>query len=112
MGLTKIRVNRLLVLPGTPLYEAVMRLHPELRGRDVIPQEELQRHLFQTDLYDLSDFGGDAAAFEESLRQTAEAMTSAVLDRGGGAEGYGYGKDANILAGRQFKLKQGGVGLA
>ena len=106
MGLTKIRVNRLLVLPGTPLYEAVMRLRPELRDRDSVPQEELQCSLFKTDLYDLADFNGDEALFEDALRQTADAMTAAVLDEGGGAEGYGYGKNANILSGRQFKGKQ------
>lgn len=106
MGLTKIRVNRLLVLPGTPLYEAVMRLRPELRGRDAIPQDELQRSLFRTDLYDLADFDGDEVRFEEALRETADAMTAAVLARGGGAEGYGYGKGENILSGRQFKGKE------
>lgn len=105
IGLNKIRVNRLLVLPGTPLYEAVMRRCPELRGSDDVPQEELQRRLLETDLYDLADFGGDPARFEEALRQTAEEMTAAVLERGGGAEGYGYGGRDDILSGTQFRPK-------
>ena len=105
IGLDKIRVNRLLVLPGTPLYEAVMRKYPDLRDRDIISQDELQKKLFLTDLYDLSDFGGDPALFEEALRECADAMTNAVLVKGGGAEGYGYGKGLNILAGKQFQSK-------
>lgn len=103
MGLDKIRVNRLLVLPGTPLYSAVMSAYPELRGRDIISQEELQRKLFLTDLYDLSDFGGSVEAFEEAVRQTAETMTGSIVESGGGAEGYGYGKDMNILEGKQLQ---------
>ena len=103
MGLDKIRVNRLLVLPGTPLYRAVMRTFPELCGRDEIRQDDLQRFLFRTDLYDLSDFDDDPDLFEEELRKTADAMTGAVLEEGGGAEGYGYGKGRNILAGQQRK---------
>ncbi len=102
MGLDKIRVNRLLVLPGTPLYAAVMRSFPELQSRDCIPQEVLQEKLFKTDLYDLSEYGNDPLIFEEHLRMAAEAMTGAVLETGGGVEGYGYGKDRNLLAGNQF----------
>lgn len=107
MGLDKIRVNRLLVLPGTPLYEAVLRLRPEYRGLDRIPQQDLQRSLFLTDLYDLSDFGDELELFEEALRETADRMTNAVLCHGGGAEGYGYGKGKNILEGAQFQTKRG-----
>lgn len=103
MGLDKIRVNRLLVLPGTPLYAAVMRTFPQLKGRDEIHQDELQRKLFLTDLYDLSEFGNDPDRFEAELRKTAEAMTGAVLLSGGGAEGYGYGKGRNILSGQQIR---------
>ena len=103
MGLDKIRVNRLLVLSGTPLYEAVMRTFPQLRGLDDIHQDDLQRYLFRTDLYDLNDFDNDPDRFEEALRMTADAMTGAVLKEGGGVEGYGYGKGQNILAGKQLR---------
>ena len=103
MGLDKIRVNRLLVLPGTPLYREVMKKYPELRGRDIISQEELQRKLFLTDLYDLSDFDDDVEKFECELVRTAEVMTGSIVRIGGGAEGYGYGKEKNILEGRQLQ---------
>ncbi|MBQ6321874.1 MAG: B12-binding domain-containing radical SAM protein [Lachnospiraceae bacterium] len=102
MGLDKIRVNRLLVLPGTPLYEAVMQKNPDLRNKDSIHQDQLQHLLFQTDLYDLQEFDNDPAVFEQELRKTASLMTGAVLERGGGVEGYGYGKGKNILAGAQL----------
>ena len=105
MGLDKIRVNRLLVLPGTPLYSTVMKKYPELADMDIIPQDELQEKLFSTNLYDLSDFGGSVEAFKEAQRECAEAMTSAVLEKGGGIEGYGYGKDKNILSGKQMQSK-------
>lgn len=103
MGLDKIRVNRLLVLPGTPLYKEVMKQYPGLRGRDIISQEELQRKLFLTDLYDLRDFNNNVEEFEKELLKTAEVMTSDIVDFGGGAEGYGYGKGKNILKGRQLQ---------
>ena len=106
MGLDKIRVNRLLVLPGTPLYEAVMRSFPELQGKDSIPQDVLQEKLFMTDLYDLKEFGNDPLIFEDHLRAAAETMTGAILETGGGAEGYGYGKDRNLLSGNQFLSKK------
>ena len=75
---------------------------PEIRFPK-IRQDDLQRFLFRTDLYDLSDFDDDPDLFEEELRKTADAMTGAVLEEGGGAEGYGYGKGRNILAGQQRK---------
>ncbi len=105
MGLDKIRVNRLLVLPGTPLYRKVMETFPELNDRDIIPQDLLQHKLFLTDLYDLNEFGGDVEAFKEAQRACADAMTGTVLAHGGGAEGYGYGKGRNILRGKQLQSR-------
>ncbi len=106
MGLDKIRVNQLLVLPGTPLYAAILRTFPEYRQMDVVSQDVLQKKIFQTDLYDLREFHGDVVEFQNALSETASAMTGIILNQGGGAEGYGYGKNKNILAGRQIKSKQ------
>ena len=105
LGLDKIRVNQLLVLPGTPLYAAVMEKYPELKDKDIISQDELQKLLFTTDLYDLSEFDFDVEKYQQELRSTAKAMTDCIISVGGGAEGYGYGKDNNILDGKQLQRK-------
>jgi len=89
-GLRKIKVNRVLVLPGTPLYERVCSHYPEVRGRDITDISEMQGRLYST--YDLSDFGGSVCKFTAEINGVAEKMTSIILNKGGCAEGYGYEK--------------------
>ncbi|MAG39727.1 hypothetical protein CMI41_02060 [Candidatus Pacearchaeota archaeon] len=90
LGLKKIKVNRVLVLPGTPLYRRVCDAYPAVRSKDSFGISDMQRKLYST--YDLSDFGGSVDNFVERINSTAEVMTQTILDRGGCAEGYGYEK--------------------
>ncbi len=90
LGLRKIKVNRVLVLPGTPLYEKVCEADPAVRSLDRFAIPDMQRKLYST--YDLSDFGGSVDNFVSHINRTAEQMTQIVLRKGGCAEGYGYGK--------------------
>lgn len=101
LGLDKIRVNRLLVLPGTPIYNAIVSKFPEYTGCDRIPMKDLQMRALQTELYDLSDFDGDLNAFNAACEHTSHTMCKIVTTGGGAAEGYGHGKGANIAEGRE-----------
>ncbi|MFA5125188.1 MAG: radical SAM protein [Patescibacteria group bacterium] len=105
MGLRKIRVNRLLVLPGTPLYRKVLEKYPQLRDKDIYDMQEIQEKLFTTDYYNLKDFGGSVKKFKLALNDTAEEMTHLVTVAGGGAEGYGHGKSKMILSGSEYEKK-------
>ena len=104
MGLDKIRVNRLLVLPGTPIYREIIKKYPEIANMDIVPMEELQRLVFTTDLYDLSDFDNSVDVFLEEINKTAETMTDLVKKNHGAVEGYGHGKGKNILDGDELSL--------
>ena len=106
MGLDKIRVNRLLVLPGTPIYRKIIEKYPEIADKDIIPMEELQKLVFTTDLYDLSDFDNDVNVFIDEITKTASTMTELVKLNHGAVEGYGHGKGNNILSGDELKLKK------
>lgn len=106
MGLDKIRVNRLLVLPGTPLYRKIVEKYPEIGNMDIVPMEELQRLVFKTDLYDLSDFDNSVDVFLEEISKTANIMTGIVKEHDGVIEGYGHGKGHNILAGDELALDE------
>lgn len=75
MGLDKIRVKRLLVLPGTPLYRKNVKFFPEMASQDIIPMDQLQKMVFQTDLYDLSEFNHDVDQFIEALSKIVYEMT-------------------------------------
>ena len=102
LGLNKIRVNRLLVLPGTPIYHAVLEKFPEYENYDKIPMPDLQKKAFMTKLYDLGDFDNDVDKFIDSLNITAHKMSETVAARGGAAEGYGHGKGENIETGKEI----------
>ena len=102
MGLDKIRVNRLLVLPGTPLYREIIEKFPEIAGKDIIPMDDLQKMIFQTDLYDLSEFDNDVDKFIEALMDTAHEMSNVITEHGGASEGYGHGKGKKILEGKEM----------
>ncbi len=97
IGLRKIKVNRVLVLPGTPLYERVCQKCPETRRQDKLDLTDMQMKLYST--YDLTDFGG-VENFVDSINNTAEAMTGRILQRGGCIEGYGYGT-MKVAGGRE-----------
>lgn len=103
LGLDKIRVNRLLVLPGTPLYREIVKDFPEYANKDIIPMNELQTKVFQTSLYDLSDFDNSVDLFIEELNKTAHIMIEIITKKGGAVEGYGHGKGENILNGEEIK---------
>ncbi|MDO5557463.1 MAG: radical SAM protein [Clostridia bacterium] len=104
MGLDKIRVNRLLVLPGTPLYRKIVEKFPEIADKDIVPMNDLQKMIFQTDLYDLSEFDNDVNKYIEALLETAHIMTEIVSKKGGVSEGYGHGKGKNILEGKELEV--------
>jgi radical SAM superfamily enzyme YgiQ (UPF0313 family) len=106
LGLNKIRVNRLLVLPGTPIYRAVVKTFPEYGYYDNIPMPDLQTMAFRTELYDLSDFDNDVDRFITALNETAHRMSSMVAEHGGATEGYGHGKGGNISDGREGKKEK------
>ena len=91
MGLKKIKVNRVLVLPGTPLYETVCEKYPDVRLADSLDNPDMQRKLYST--YDLNDFGS-VDNFISAIDETASAMVKTISDAGGCAEGYGYGSKA------------------
>lgn len=103
MGLDKIRVNRLLVLPGTPLYRKIIQKFPEIADKDIVPMDDLQKMIFQTDLYDLSEFDNDVDKFIEALLETAHIMANVITEHGGASEGYGHGKGENILEGKELE---------
>lgn len=104
IGLDKIRVNRLLVLPGTPLYRKIIEKFPGVGEKDVVPMDDLQKMIFQTDLYDLSEFDNDVDKFIEALHDTAHKMAEVITNAGGASEGYGHGKGENILEGKELDL--------
>jgi len=91
LGLRKIKVNRVLVLPGTPLYRTVCEKYPKVGAMDSLDTPDLQRKLYST--YDLSGFDG-VDGFIEAINATAAEMVKVVTDAGGCAEGYGYGSKA------------------
>lgn len=103
LGLDKIRVNRLLVLPGTPLYRKIVEKFPEVGSKDIIPMDDLQKMIFQTDLYDLTEFGGDVEVFIRAIESCAHKMANIITENGGASEGYGHGKGHNILEGREVE---------
>jgi radical SAM superfamily enzyme YgiQ (UPF0313 family) len=88
LGLKKIKVNRALVLPGTPLYERVCKSFPEMRSRDRFDIGEMQRKLYST--YNLSEFNRSVPEFIAQINSAAQKMTATILNGGGCAEGYGY----------------------
>lgn len=102
MGLDKIRVNRLLVLPGTPLYRKIVERFPEIAEKDIVPMDDLQKMIFQTDLYDLSEFDNNVDKFIEAISETANEMANLISSNGGASEGYGHGKGKNILEGKEI----------
>lgn len=102
MGLRKIRVNRLLVLPGTPLYKKVTEKYPDLAKTDTLNMPELQYKLFETDFYDLSDFGGKVENFMDALTETASEMVQIVESAGGSTEGYGHNKGLVLNKGKEI----------
>ena len=104
LGLDKIRVNRLLVLPGTPIYRKIIEKYPEIASKDIVPMEELQKLVFTTDMYDLSDFDNSVDKFIEEITNTATIMTNLIKEKNGAVEGYGHGKNHNILAGNELEL--------
>lgn len=106
MGLDKIRVNRLLVLPGTPLYRKIVEKYPNIGNMDIVPMEDLQKLVFKTDLYDLTDFNNDVDTFIEEITKTANIMTNIVKEHDGVVEGYGHGKGCNIQDGDELALDQ------
>ncbi len=106
MGLDKIRVNRLLVLPGTPIYRKIIEKYPEIIKEDIVPMEDLQRLVFTTDLYDLSEFDNSVDVFLDEITKTANTMTELVKQHNGAVEGYGHGKGNNILDGDELTLNQ------
>ncbi len=106
MGLDKIRVNRLLVLPGTPIYRKIIAKYPEIIKKDIVPMEDLQKLVFTTDLYDLSDFDNSVDVFLDEITKTASIMTELVKQHNGAVEGYGHGKGNNILDGDELTLNQ------
>lgn len=106
MGLDKIRVNRLLVLPGTPIYREIVKKYPEIAKKDIVPMEDLQRLVFTTDLYDLGDFNNSVDTFIEEITKTAGVMTNLVKENYGVFEGYGHGKGNNMLEGDELALKK------
>jgi len=89
MGLRKIKVNRVLVLPGTPLYTTVCQNFPEIRKQDILDNSNMQRKLYST--YDLKEFGS-VDAFIGAINTAAATMVETITKAGGCAEGYGYGK--------------------
>lgn len=103
LGLKKIRVNRLLVLPGTPLYREILNEFPEYIGKDIVPMKELQTRVFQTNLYDLKEFNNDVNLFVEELDKTSHEMSLIIEKKGGAVEGYGHGKGKNIASGQEVK---------
>jgi radical SAM superfamily enzyme YgiQ (UPF0313 family) len=106
IGLRKIRINRLLVLPGTPLFKKVTEWFSEYRGVDTYDMSDCQDKLFLTDLYDLKGFGNSLDKFKQALEETALEMASVVTGVGGCAEGYGHGKDKMILLGTEYEKQQ------
>ena len=92
LGLNKIRVNRLLVLPGTPLYRKIVEKFPEVGSKDIVPMDDLQKMIFQTDLYDLTEFDGNVNVFIKAIESCAHKMANTVTENGGASEGYGHGK--------------------
>ncbi len=109
MGLDKIRVNRLLVLPGTPIYHKIVEQYPEIAKKDIVPMEDLQRLVFTTDLYDLHDFNNSVDVFLDKITETANTMAGLVENNHGATEGYGhYGTQKNIATGNELTLQQKG----
>ena len=106
MGLDKIRVNRLLVLPGTPIYQKIIEKYPEISEKDIVPMDDLQRLVFTTDLYDLSEFNDSVDDFLKEISMTANTMTELVKQNNGVVEGYGHGKGNSILEGDELALDQ------
>ncbi len=106
LGFRKIRVNRVLVLPGTPLFSKVIETFPELKDIDVYDNNAMQRKLFQTDLYDLKEFGNSVDIFIDQIDRTADEMRELVLEAGGSAEGYGYGAKKSFIFGGEIKKKK------
>ena len=88
LGVRKIKVNRVLVLPGTPLFARVCAQFPEVALLDALDNDDLQRKLYST--YDLAGFGG-VEGFVGAINDTAQEMAEVVRSQGGTAEGYGYG---------------------
>ena len=96
---TPIRID---LLPGTPLFDKVLDTFPGLQDADMFDMADLQSRLFQTDLYNLNDFGNDVTTFMEAIDTTALEMCQLVLDAGGGAAGYGHGTGKTILQGNEL----------
>lgn len=103
LGLDKIRVNRLLVLPGTPLYRKIVEKFPEIGNKDIVPMDKLQKMIFQTDLYNLTEFKNNIEVFIKAIEACAYKMANIITENGGASEGYGHGKGHNILEGKEVK---------
>lgn len=98
LGLKKIKVNRVLVLPGTPLYEKVCEVFPEVRPLDRFNIGEMQQKLYST--YNLADFKNNVSEFVTQINFASKQMTELILNKGGCAEGYGYEKK-QLAGGRE-----------
>jgi len=99
LGLRKIKVNRVLVLPGTPLYEQVCIKYPEIRRLDSLDVRDMQEKLYST--YNLADFGA-VDSFIEKINNAANSMTGLILGKGGCAEGYGYSNGESMQKGKEI----------
>jgi radical SAM superfamily enzyme YgiQ (UPF0313 family) len=95
LGLKKIKVNRVLVLPGTPLYARVCAAFPEVRELDTVNIADLQKKLYTT--YPLP---ASVEQFAEQLEVAAAAMMGIITRKGGCAEGYGLPK-GTVLTGKE-----------
>jgi anaerobic magnesium-protoporphyrin IX monomethyl ester cyclase len=93
LGVRKIKVNRVLVLPGTPLFARVCAKFPEVSTLDTLDNDDLQRKLYST--YDLSGFDG-VDGFVHTIDEVAQEMAGIVRHHGGSAEGYGYNRTKTL----------------
>ncbi len=94
LGLKKIKINRVLVLPGTPLYNRVIDAYPNISQIDSLDNNDMQLKLYST--YDLSNFGS-VNNFVRNINETSNIMKQIITNKGGCSEGYGYNSKQNIV---------------
>jgi anaerobic magnesium-protoporphyrin IX monomethyl ester cyclase len=99
LGLRKIKINRVLVLPGTELYNRVCNAYPDVRKLDSFDNSDMQYKLYST--YDLTDFG-NVDNFIAEIDRAAGVMADTILAQGGCAEGYGYNHGKKIAGGKEI----------
>jgi anaerobic magnesium-protoporphyrin IX monomethyl ester cyclase len=107
-GVQKIRVNLPWLLPGSRLYQGLLKEHPELAGDDLPDMAWLQDRLFETGGYHLAEFGGSLAAFRAALEETTREACDLVLKRGGVVEGYAHEGGKSFVKGNEMDLARRG----